>query len=322
MAMLDSVDYRARRARNDIRRSWWNRVAEALPNKRDALVLYLPGEMDLDRKEAVDRGFSDWNLIAVEANRKVASKLRLQGRTVIHGRLADVMEAWPAQHPVAYVAADLQCGWGNEVERILNAYMSLQAFNGAVLLVNLQRGRDSTEVAGVVRDLTSMLAAHKWAGAGPDHLARTSAVSGWLQLLLESKGQATERGEGLAERLAVAAKNYPATIRDSLRIAATGLGTIPWAFLSANARQQLFSLPKAIRQIFWDYERENFECFWPGTQSHARAVYMDSSMHRVTSGTGRASEPCGDPAVRRRIAAALALRTMRRNGDLRLARLH
>lgn len=143
----DAVEYKNGQ-KNNWRLHLWNRISEVVQNKRDSLVIYLPGEKDLDSFVAQRKGFRSANLIAVENNEQVVKALRVRKRTVIHDDLLTVMLNWPAAHGVGVVLADLQHGCTKDVLAILTAWCCLEAFRNSVLLVNMQRGRESQADAG------------------------------------------------------------------------------------------------------------------------------------------------------------------------------
>lgn len=138
--MLDATDYKNGQ-KNNWRRRAWNHIA-SLADK-DAVVLYLPGERDLDRKEAVQRGFKDNNLIAVERDKSVAATLRKQGVNTINSDLLTVLQNWPNHTPIGVVIADLQCGFDPAVFDLVKAFALHPALYETTFLVNLQRGRDT-----------------------------------------------------------------------------------------------------------------------------------------------------------------------------------
>lgn len=137
---------------------------------RDAMVLYLPGENDLDISVACRKGFRAENFIAVERDARVVKHLRAQGRTVIGGGLNEVLEAWPDSKPVHVVFADLQSNFGQSVWYALAAWRTSQAFARSVLVLNMQRGMESPQWADA---LASGRALH-----GDKH--RADAVGVWL----------------------------------------------------------------------------------------------------------------------------------------------
>lgn len=135
---IDNYDFpEKKRWRKDV----WREIARRTNNKRKKLVLYLAGEQDLDREQAIKHGFSPWNMIAVEVNSDRCAALRAKGVTTIQGDLGDVLYNWPSKHQVGVVVADFCFGF--EVGA-LDVFDSLQcdALRRACVLVNFQRGRD------------------------------------------------------------------------------------------------------------------------------------------------------------------------------------
>lgn len=110
------ISYRSGQ-KNHWRRWVWNRITETLPKgirPRDATVLYLPGEADLDWPEARRRGYQRENMIACERDPRVVRALRARGVTTISLSLALAMQAWPQGRPVHVVHADLCSGITSE----------------------------------------------------------------------------------------------------------------------------------------------------------------------------------------------------------------
>lgn len=103
--------------KNNWRRWVWNRICERLTKpRRDAVVVYLPGKEDLDRKVAVERGFSPYNLIAVDRSPSVVSIMKAKGALCIEGNLIDVLQCFKNTNVrVDVVLADLCCGLVDDV---------------------------------------------------------------------------------------------------------------------------------------------------------------------------------------------------------------
>ena len=144
MTAVDAVPYKNGQ-KNHWRRTMWNAVSTLLhPEipKRDAIVIYLPGSTDLDREEAVRRGFNDANLIAVERDEAVARHLRRAGRTVINAELDDVLANWPIDRPIGAVIADMQCGLERNLIPLLAVLAMAHPLRFAAVALNLQRGRE------------------------------------------------------------------------------------------------------------------------------------------------------------------------------------
>lgn len=143
MTDLDGIQYK-NGAKNNWRRQMWNTVREFTDNPSDAMVLYLPGAANLDVPVAISKGFKQANMLAVEREGKVVEHLRRKYRQpVIHGSLAHTLIGWPQNRPVAVIVADLVSGFDGLVTDIVRAWMLLQPFEGATLVLNMQRGRES-----------------------------------------------------------------------------------------------------------------------------------------------------------------------------------
>ena len=138
----DAVNYN-NASKNMWRVRAWSAIRDFVPNPASALVLYFAGENDRDMFVARRKGFSPHNMIAIELNSKVAEKLRAKKRTVIAKDLLSVMLDWNPARPVSVVFADLQHGLTEQATAILMAWTTLEAFRGGVLVMNMQRGRES-----------------------------------------------------------------------------------------------------------------------------------------------------------------------------------
>jgi hypothetical protein len=123
------------------RRTAWNRIVERLiVHPRDAVVLYLAGEQDLDREVALRKGFRANNLIAVERDSRVVSVLRANGVLTISGNIVEIVRAWPRERKVNVIFADL-CDDIRSTNGPLLGGLINAAFAGAVIAVNFMRGR-------------------------------------------------------------------------------------------------------------------------------------------------------------------------------------
>jgi hypothetical protein len=126
------------------RNRMWNQIRERVTcHPRDAVVIYLAAEQDLDRETAIRKGFSDENLIAVDYKESVVSAIRARGRLAICGNLFDVLDRWPDHTPVDAVVADFTCGLRKNIIFGMAVAMNLPAFANTTFLVNLMRGRDA-----------------------------------------------------------------------------------------------------------------------------------------------------------------------------------
>jgi len=125
------------------RRTVWNEIARRVPDRKNAVVLYLAGPENYDKAEAVRRGFDSRNLIAVERNISIATKLRKEGQLCVVGDFGEVLLNWPVQLPISVAFADVQhnCEW-EKVQPYYLAYFFGTNVKGSVLVVNLLRGRE------------------------------------------------------------------------------------------------------------------------------------------------------------------------------------
>lgn len=138
-------DYAEWPRKNHWRRGVWNDIAERVQIPRwSANILYLAGEQNMDAAVAASKGFDRRKMIAVEKDGNVLRELRSRGVNVIEGDLTGVLAAWPAAKPLDVIVGDFCCGLERDlVNRLLVLTMSPQ-LRGAVLMLNFMRGRDAT----------------------------------------------------------------------------------------------------------------------------------------------------------------------------------
>lgn len=141
---LDRVEYN-----NSAKNSWRARVWSTIRKFRGAslqtdTLLYLPGEYDLDSSLAERSGIKPYNMVAIERNAVIAERLRRQGRIVINACLDEVVFSWPENWYVGVIIADLQCGYEDWVNRMCLHWRSSKPFKNGVMVVNVQKGREST----------------------------------------------------------------------------------------------------------------------------------------------------------------------------------
>lgn len=137
-------------------RRWvWNRISEKVPNRRDALVLYLAGSNDFDRPIAISKGFSGSNMVAVERDPQARATLRHDGVLTADADFFDAVGSQYGKRSIGVVFGDLCCG--------LHANMTLQVAHWAacptmtetVFAFNLLRGRDPS--TNRIRDSSTRL---------------------------------------------------------------------------------------------------------------------------------------------------------------------
>lgn len=131
--------------KNNWRRWQWNRIVERLTKPaRESIVLYLAGKDDLDRREALRRGFRSENLIAIDNNLEIVKNLRSKGVVAIHGDLIDIIANWSGDPRIDVIVADFcggltkKCGSGLIREMAYSKGLAMRT----VLSVNMLRGRD------------------------------------------------------------------------------------------------------------------------------------------------------------------------------------
>lgn len=106
------------------------------------MLLYLPGATDEDRPLLISKGVPNRNLMAVDRSAANVARVRSAGGCAVRGELSDVMASWPDGRPVCAVLADFCCGFEPHVSGLFGL-QTLPAFNGAVMMVNMMRGRDA-----------------------------------------------------------------------------------------------------------------------------------------------------------------------------------
>jgi hypothetical protein len=131
--------------KNHWRNRVWNEIAERVTvHPRDAVVLYLAAEQDLDRAAARRRGFCEHNMIAVDWSGKTVSELRRSGKLAIKGNLYDVALNWPVDVSVDVVIADFVGGLYEKEFRGVGKMVFYPPFHNAVFATNMLRGRENT----------------------------------------------------------------------------------------------------------------------------------------------------------------------------------
>ena len=312
--LLDAVAYK-NGAKNHWRRTLWNRIDALVLDKRRGPVLYLPGSQDLDRPEALRRGFRAADLIAVEHNMAVASKLRQQGVTVLCMDLIHALYAWPVDWPIAAVIADFQGGLEDHTVQLAHLASSHPALDGAAIAVNLQRGRDSAMLNDAARPFGSnALALLLFRGVSPQvarHLQATlngAALADWT---LRNADAVLGAGWTSSKSRAI---HFLQWLAFDVVLDATFDGRL---HDPDNAPYVRWCLKRAIELG----KRGALQaCLLPAYKSTPRSPVMDSVVFRLTLGSDRlvvrtaALPECG--ALKPQIAAARAIRTRRLRGEL------
>lgn len=138
-------------------RRWvWNRIAERVENRRDALCIYLPGSSDFDRPLAISRGFRDVNLIGVERNPDSLRTLRKSGALTINADFIETVTATIiSKRMIGVIYGDLCCGLTRKLlSHIIVWLAATDSTKNCVFAFNLMRGRDaeSNAIRGALND--------------------------------------------------------------------------------------------------------------------------------------------------------------------------
>lgn len=141
-----SFDYQFGTKKN-WRRWIWNRIAERVDDRRNAICIYLPSADDKDRQVAIEKGFRSENLIGVERNRATLGKARQHGLCV-HGEFFDAVFSLQRSRKIAVIFGDFCSGLSDQVvDNLLNLWL-LPNTRDAVCAFNFLRGRDGSFSAG------------------------------------------------------------------------------------------------------------------------------------------------------------------------------
>lgn len=147
-------------SKNDWRKKIWNMISSSIsvPERQKSIVLYLGGHEDLDRREAIEKGFHENNLILIEKDREIARRLREAKKTVIVGDLKDVLGTWPAHTEIGVVLADFCEGIDFIFALKFIKIFTLPAFWNTIFAFNFQRGREKdfnfwTKLLEIKKDL-------------------------------------------------------------------------------------------------------------------------------------------------------------------------
>ena len=114
-------------------------------------VVSLCGHDDGDRRAFTNKGFDELNFLSVDRLQDNVRRVRGDGGLAVRGELADVIAAWPATPRVCALLLDF-CGGLNEGNWHTVRRLDFNpATRGAVVAVNMQRGRDSWGVEHFAR---------------------------------------------------------------------------------------------------------------------------------------------------------------------------
>jgi len=142
--------------KNHWRRTAWNRIAERLPRApKDCIVIYLPGPLDLDRQEALRRGFRPDNLIGVDRAASVVHSLREGRALALQADFLDAVDAWSPQRRLDVVFGDFTSGLELKTGFAVATWLGYPHLGDSVFAFNFLRGRDasSNPVRGIYEGL-------------------------------------------------------------------------------------------------------------------------------------------------------------------------
>lgn len=299
----------------------WNCATKNVNSVKDATVLYLPGSLDLDRPEAIRRGFKPANLIAIERDLDVAKHLRKKGVTTIVGTLNDVIKSWPINKPIDLIIADFQCGITDEVAEFIDLYTYHPALWQASIVVNCMRGRDQkyTELSTSGFDWNQFFDLDKYLNTKLSNAFKyeKSRANGVIKL-------ASKRMIRCAEHVLMRVKNL-----------AENLKMFEEAIEHAAARGDVDSVKQIIQMHELDMNKfENLTrpkiFYLPSYKSSQKSPVFDSVLINLSYSYNSLTNNrladlvwsawdvrWGDKVKAGAITAALAIRTRRLRGELR-----
>ena len=265
-------------SKNQWRREVWAEIARRVPRseRREATVLYLAGPEDLDRKEARFFGFNPDLMIAVDQSPQVVANLRRRHVTAIRGKLSEVVASWPAGRPVRVLIADLCTCVGEEPRRL-----ALYLFGGRCVapgsIVMLNLQRGREH------------------GTGRDEVRRVQETADVVNRFTDVEiADPKHRGLVILQWIALHA----------------ALGKA--ASITGDLGHQARAIAGSYRHDL-GWARSFLERTRPRRFTYRSTVTMDTLVFTMTQPSFDFSDP---RPLRRRIAAALAVQTMRRSGQL------
>lgn len=128
--------------KNHWRRTMWNEVLKRTDGREKTQpILYLAGPEDMDREIAVSKGVPPQNLIAIDRFAPNVGAIRSKGAPAINADALDVLWSWPKDRPVCAVLMDYCGGLGRENAMVFDVFQR-RPFRRSVAMVNFLRGRD------------------------------------------------------------------------------------------------------------------------------------------------------------------------------------
>lgn len=133
--------------KNNWRRWAWNeatkRLKESGKSPRNAVVAYLAGPQDIDRKIAIEKGYDNRNLIAIDNDLSVVKSIREKKCLAFHGNIEDFIDAYDYDPEIDILIVDYCCGVTYNVAMLTYSliYHTLSTKN-ITIIANFLRGRD------------------------------------------------------------------------------------------------------------------------------------------------------------------------------------
>lgn len=285
--------------KNNWRRSMWNEVlSRTAGREKHQPILYLAGSGDLDRPVATSKGVPATSLIAIDRSRQNVTAVRRSKQLAIHGDALDCLLSWPIARPVCAVLLDFCCGLEQKVmAKVYTAIERNPALAGATVMVNLQRGRDASTNE------------------------YRQGISEWKVQNVICRGQEFETSKHRGVQFVIA-KAFSAAARRFLDEEDRGHETSQRVFAAAGGSDYvslvnwyLARILVVTRPIFWSYRSGplvfDSAVFTPlrgATAAFEREMVSKGHTRREINGFYRRY---ADIDMSRKIAAALAVRTMR-----------
>lgn len=139
--------------KNHWRRTIWNEILSRTDGREKTQpILYLAGPNDYDRIVATDKGVPGQNLIAIDRDKQNVARVRSSRRPALHATARDVLWNWPAARPVAAVFLDFCGGLTRENLNVLPFFFR-DPFACSTIAINFLRGRDafSNDIRNMVK---------------------------------------------------------------------------------------------------------------------------------------------------------------------------
>lgn len=133
--------------KNNWRRWAWNeatkRLKESGKSPREAIVVYLAGPQDIDRKIANEKGYDNRNLIAIDNDKNVVKSIRNKKCLAFHGGLSLFLRSWTIEPQIDIIIADFCCGITVMAIDFMDCLGNMIVNkNKVIIIANFLRGRD------------------------------------------------------------------------------------------------------------------------------------------------------------------------------------